>query len=157
MAKPDYEKEICECCGQSTTYLVGVDRGTVTIVKKIARAIAKKRINMLHLAQEGVLNHNELCNIIRPVYHGLVAHAEGETGNFVLTQKGFDFLNGKEIPKYAIVDKITKSLKDYFEPEEYKVSVNSLNKKDDPYWEGTGFTISQGRVISDELEQQRLI
>ena len=154
--KLNFEKDICECCGQSTNYIVGIDKGTAVIMKKIARAIKEKGINCVHLAKENVLEHNELCNIIRPRYHGLVAHAKGETGNFVLTQKGFNFLAGHTIPKYAVVNKKGKFIEQYFKPEEYLVRINDFNNEDD-YWEGVGFTISQGRVISDDDIQGQLL
>lgn len=149
MKKIKYTPERCECCDQTTTYCVAIDRGSVNIIKKIARAIQKKGINCIHLAKEGVLNHSELCNVIRPRFHGLVAHVDGDgmQGNFCLTRKGVDFLRGKPIPKYAIVSKAKSQQIGYYLTETHYVTIDSFNTTDD-YWEGVNFDIVEGRVIS---------
>jgi len=146
MNKPTYTAEMCDHCHQTITYLLGIDRGTVNIVKKIAKAIERKGINCVHIAKEGVLTHNELCNIIRPRRHGLVAAVKDNPGNFLLTTKGADFLNGETIPKYAIVSKSEKRQVGYFEPEVYKVNISDFNNASE-YWEGINYEIREGRVV----------
>ena len=148
MKNLEFKANKCECCEQTTNYLVSIDRGTIEIMKKIARAIEKKGVNCIHLVKEDVLNHSELCNIVRPRYHGLLAHKQGLTGNFALTRKGLDFLNGKPIQKYAVVSKVNKCLESYYEPEKFQVSISSFNKEDE-YWEGVGYDISEGKVIKN--------
>lgn len=149
--KVNYKPEVCECCGQTCTYMLGVDRGTVTIMKKIARAVEKKGLNCLHLAKEGVLGHSELCNVLRPRFHGLIAFVEGDEmrGNYCLTTKGLHFLRGERIPKYTIVSKKESRQIGYFEPEKYTVSITDFNVGDD-YWEGIGYNIESGKVVPFE-------
>ena len=126
MKKIDYNPEKCECCGQTTTYLLPIDKGSVEILQKIATAIRTKGINCVHLAKEKVLTHSELCNIIRPRFHGLVAHVEGEgmKGNFCLTRKGLDFLKGARIPRLAIVSKAESRTIGYFDQENQTCAIN---------------------------------
>lgn len=148
MKKIDYQANKCECCGQTTEYLIPIDKGAVVILRKIATAIRTKGINCIHLAKENVLTHSELCNIIRPRFHGLVAHVEGEgmKGNFCLTRKGLDFLKGKSIPKYAIVSKTDSRLSGYFRPDECQCNAKDLLESLE-YWEGAQFDIVNGRVV----------
>ncbi len=159
MAKIDYKADRCECCGQTTTYIVAIDKGAVNIMKKIAKAVEKKGINCLHLAKERVLNHSELCNIIRPRFHGLVAHVEGEKmkGNFCLTNKGIEFLNGAEIPRYAVVSKAESRQVGYFDPENLKTSISTYNKPGEEYWESCGFEIESGQVVPARPMTKKLI
>jgi len=155
MKKIDFEPDVCPCCTQTTTYLLPIDKGSAVILKKIARAIEKKGINCIHLAKEKVLNHSELCNIIRPRFHGLVAHVRGEgmQGNFLLTRKGAKFLRGERIPKYAIVSKAEGHQIGYFEAEKYTVSIDDITPKGE-YWEGINYEISEGNVIQSETVTQ---
>lgn len=147
-----FEPDVCICCNQTTNYLLPLDKGSANIMKKIARAIQKKGINCVHLAKEGVLNHSELCNIIRPRFHGLVAHVEGENmqGNFCLTRKGGSFLRGESVAKYAIVSKAESQTTGYFKSEEHQVTINEFNSEDD-YWEGINFDIVEGNVITKNV------
>lgn len=157
--KTEYKPEICECCNQSTTYLIAIDRGTVDIVKAIARFIGTKGINAVHPRKEmegKYLTSNQVGNLSRPRFHGLIAHLDGESGNYVLTRKGSDFLRGKVIPKYAIVSKSEGKQIGYFEPETEKVSIHSFNQTGD-YWEGIGYEITEGQVINTLEKQKTLI
>lgn len=156
MSKIEYKPEMCECCGQSKTYLLAVDSGTVKIVKAVARAIGKKRINVVHahkeLLAEGYLTANERSNIARPRAHGLIAKVRGEgmKGNYCLTTKGAEFLKGKRrIPKYAILSKEEGHQIGYFEPEKHTVGINDFNGKSGEYWEGINYSIEEGRVVTD--------
>lgn len=147
--KPTYRPDVCEHCGQTKDYIVGIDKGSVMIVRKVAQAVARKGINAVHTAKEGVLNHNELCNVVRPRNHGLIAHVKDEPGVYCLTTKGADFLKGKTIPKYAIVSKAESRQIGYFEPETYQVNINQFTVSD-PYWEGFEYYIKDNKVLKDD-------
>lgn len=156
----EYQNEVCECCGQTMTYILAIDRGTVNIVKKIARAIGDKGINAVHLSKEclakGYLTHHEVGNISRPRFHGLVAKVKGETGNYLLTKKGAAFLRGEAIPRFAIISKAEHHQIGYHEGETERCTVHDFTKKGEPYWVGIGYDVDEGRVIKLD-EQPRLL
>lgn len=162
-----YKSRKCDCCGQTTTYRLAIDRGTTDIVKAMAVAIKNKGKNKIHPRNEmevnrenvtyremvmgGVLSSNHVGNLSRPRFHGLIAKIEGSPGSYCITRKGSDFLNGREIPEYAIVSKVKGKQIGYWKPEEYSVTINDL-RKDDPYWEGMNYRIRNGRIITDNMD-----
>lgn len=99
---------VCPCCHQRLTYELAIDRGTVDTLKTIASYIKKKGINAVHLAKElqgkGLTNY-QIGNVSRLRFHGLIAKIKGEAGNYCLTRKGIDFLNSREIPRVALIQK----------------------------------------------------
>ena len=119
-----YQAEKCECCGQTTTYLLPVDRGTIDIMISIGNAIRRKNINVIHprkeievdprrvaydiRLKEGYLTSNQVGNLSRPRFHGLIAKVKGNPGNYCLTTKGAKFLRGEYIPRFAIISKAEK-------------------------------------------------
>lgn len=160
-----YQPEVCERCKQTTTYLLPVDRGTVDIVKAIATAIGKKGINVIHprkemeissranpdykqMVQEGILTSNQINNLSRPRFHGLIAKVKNEPGNYCLTEKGGQFLRGREIPRFAIVSKAEGRQIGYYEELEYRVQLKDF-APDEEYWEGINFDIVEGRIVKD--------
>lgn len=160
MSKINYTPEKCECCGQSKTYILAVDKGTTDIVKAFARFIGKKGINVAHVAKEllaaGYLTANQRSNVARPRAHGLIARVKGENmkGNYCLTSKGAAFLRGEKILKHAIMDKVTKHQIGYFGTE--TVSVKEFDGKGE-YWEGIGYDIQEGRVVPAQPVQSTMI
>lgn len=149
--KLGYEPEKCECCGQTKTYLLGIDRGSVEILKGVARAIGEKGINCVHVNKELVgryLTPIQMTNMSRPRSHGLIAHVRGEgmKGNYLLTRKGAAFLRGERIPKFAIMSKSEGHQIGYFEPESLTVAITDFTGKED-YWEGINYTIEEGNVM----------
>lgn len=157
--KAEYKPEICECCGQSTTYVIGIDKGTTEIVKAIAKFIGKKGINAVHPRKEMeglTLTSNQVGNLSRPRFHGLIAHLDGESGNYVLTRKGAQFLRGERVPKYAIVSKSEGKQVGYFEPELYTVTVGDFQQTGE-YWEGINYEITEGHVINNVEKQGSLL
>lgn len=151
----DFKPDVCECCQLTKNYLIGIDKGSIEIVKAISRAIGDKGINLVHankeLIEKKYLTPLQRGNMSRPRAHGLIAmaHGEGMKGNYLLTSKGAKFLRGEiRIPKYAIMNKVTSHQDGYFESERYTVGVNDFMKGDE-YWEGIGYNIEQGRVVRD--------
>lgn len=154
MKKPNYNPEMCECCGQSKTYLLAIDPGTVKILRAVARAIGIKGVNVVHahkeLLADGYITANERSNISRPRAHGLIAKVKGESmrGNYCLTKKGADFLRGARVPKYAIMSKAEGHQMGYFEPDEFSVTMTEVMRSEE-YWEGINYTIESGQVVYD--------
>lgn len=140
---------MCPCCNQTTTYVLSIDKGTVHIVKQIARFIEQKGINAVHPRDEmdGLwLTSNEVGNLSRARFHGLIAGIEGNAGNYVLTKKGGQFLHGRSIPKYAIISKALGHQIGYWEPENTMVTVKDFDGEGE-YWEGVNFEIEEGNII----------
>jgi len=154
----DFQPNVCECCEQTTEYALAVDRGTVDIVCAIANFIKQKGINIVHprkeMESQGFMTSSQVCNLSRPRFHGLIASVKTERGNYCLTRKGIGFLKGTSIPKYAIIDKTTKTLLGYYEPEQYQVTITDILGEE--YWEGINYNIEEGRVVT-ELGQARMI
>lgn len=161
--REEYKPERCNCCNQTTTYLLPVDRGTVDILRALAVAIYRKGINIIHprkeietsdlidydlMIKEGMLTSNMVGNLSRPRFHGLIARVKDNPGNYCLTHKGAEFLKGKEIPRFAIISKTEGHQIGYHLPEEYTVTIKDF-VKDEDYWEGITFDIVEGRIVKD--------
>ena len=145
---------ICEDCRQDTTYELGLDKGSALLVLAIAKFIRQKGINAVHPRKEmegKVLTSNQVGNLSRPRFHGLIAKVQGNSGNYLLTPKGSKFLRGETIPKIAIVQKATISEAahniGYHLPEEITTSFKEL-VKNEQYWEGIDYEIVEGNIIS---------
>lgn len=165
--------EKCSCCRQTLTYLVPVDKGTVEIVRAIAFAVQKKGINIIHprremevsghtyedwenLSMQGLITSNQVGNLSKARFHGLIARVKDNPGNYCLTDKGLEFLRGEPVPKYAVVQKSTHTQIGYWRPEEYRVSTRDF-RADCASWEtGLYFQIIQGRVVK-QLNCQRVL
>lgn len=158
-----FKPEICNCCGQTKTYAISIDTGTVHILKQIAKFIGEKGINCVHPRKEmegRFLTSNEVGNLSRPRLHGLIAKIKDNPGNYCLTTKGASFLKGAEIPKIAIVLKATeredKRNVGYFNEEEERCTINDFRGVTGEFWEGIGYSINEGRVVYDNIRQEEL-
>jgi len=168
-----YNPERCSCCGQTETYLLPIDKGTVDILRAISRAVMFKGINAIHprkemevnesanvllfcydtMILEGNLTSNMVGNLSRPRFHGLIARIKGEAGNYCLTTKGARFLNGTPIPRYAIISKVTGHQEGYWQPEKYQVSIKDFYT-DDICWEAINFEIKEGQIIRKIVKEE---
>jgi len=148
-------KEHCEHCGQSIGYDSSVSKGTVWVLKTIYQKVAEKNVNAVHiekeLVQTGRLTGNQGRNCIHMVRLGLIAHIDGEPGNYCLTRKGVAFLNGDAIPKRVSVSKktidhgsVTTTASDE------TCVIQDFNRKGE-YWEVPGFEIQEGRIIQPNV------
>ena len=162
----NFKPEICQCCGQSKTYALAIDKGTTDTLRAISIAIGRKGINIIHPRKEmewrskdisqGLITSNQVGNLTKARVHGLIAKIKGQPGNYCLTTKGANFLRGGEIPRVAIIDKVIGHQIGYFNPEDDKVSIRSFVSKEE-YWEGINYTILEGRVIHDPKEIQKTL
>lgn len=164
MKKPDYKPEICECCGQTKTYAIAIDRGTCDIMKAIATYIGLKGVNCVHPRKEmegDMLTSNQVGNLSRPRLHGLIARVKGNPGNYLLTPKGARFLRGEMIPKTAIVLKATEQSDyrniGYWNEETDQCTIHDFQHDDEEYWNGIGYTVEEGHIVYDELKQSSLL
>lgn len=147
MKKTDWKPDLCDACRQTTTYLLGIDRGSVEIVKAIAAAVRASGVNSVHPRKDGILTTTQWCNLARPRFHGLIAKVHGETGRYLLTTKGAQFLRGEPIPRYAIVSKSKGHQIVYFKEDEILITIRDVLQV--PYWEGADFKIVEGVVVRD--------
>jgi len=162
----NYKPDSCESCGQTKTYVLGLDRGTIDIVKSICVAIRKKGINCIHprkemevatrskpdyqyLVTNGQLTSNQINNLSRPRFHGLIASVDDKPGNYCLTNKGLAFLKGQPVPRFAIISKAESKLEGYWHPDEHSVVIGDF-KPDTEYWEGCNYEIREGVVVKLE-------
>jgi hypothetical protein len=146
--KVKYEPDKCSCCNQTTTYLLSIDTGTVDIVKAIARFIEKKGINCVHPRKElegRGLTSNQVGNLSRPCFHGLIAKVAGQTGNYLLTRKGSLFLRGGQIARHAIISKVEKRQVGYYKADTEVCTVKDFRSGE--YWEGINYEIKEGQVF----------
>lgn len=157
-----YKPEKCECCGQSTTYLLGLDRGSFTILRKLLDGVSQKGINQIHPTRDLTFTGREkwlVTNISRPRKHGLIAFIEEKKGYYCLTRKAGQFLRGKSIARYAIISKKEQRTLGYWEPDVFQVTAQELLKNDElPFWEGELIKASEMLDIIDPpgLSQARL-
>lgn len=142
---------MCECCGQSTTYVLPVDRGTADIVRAIAAAVKTKGENAIHPWKEiqvikganvgdGEMSTMQCTNLSRPRSHGMIAKVRDKKGFYCLTHKGAEFLKGHPVWKYAIMSKAKKCQIGYWKPFPEGDPRNATSIKElgfEPeYWEG---------------------
>lgn len=170
--KYGFNPRICTCCGQAETYPLPIDWGTAVIVKAVARAIRIKGINVIHPTKEmevpanewtydraineGKLTSIQIGNFTRAKAHGLIAMYKKESGNWVLTSKGAQFLRGESIPKIRVRKKqgVSRELtqeEKYWKPEDYRITIHEILRRGSktPIWEGIDFDIREGRIVLD--------
>ena len=162
-----YIPEKCDGCGQTKTYLLPIDKGSIDTLKAISVAIYNKGINCVHPRKEleigpttknydlmiknGGLTSGMVGNLSKLRFHGLIAKTGEQAGNYCLTTKASDFRKGKLIPKYAIISKVTGHKEDYWLPEKYQVSIKDFSG-DEAYWESINFIIRDGHIIKDIVQ-----
>ena len=146
----NYTSEKCRHCGQSTTYILPLDKGSANIVYAIARAIGEKRINAVHPRKEiegRYLTSNQIGNLSRPRFHGLIARIKGNPGNYCLTKKGAAFLRNEPVQRFAIISKTERRQIGYYEPEKNTITAKELLHGDEQYWEAVNYEITEGDII----------
>lgn len=147
-----FEPKKCEHCGQSETYLLAIDRGSADIVYAIAKAIGEKGINAVHPRKEiegKYLTSNQVGNLSRPRFHGLIAKIKGNPGNYCLTKKGGAFLRNEPVPRFAIISKAESRQIGYWEPEKFEIRIRELlPQSGKEYWEAVNYEISEGDIIT---------
>ena len=163
MRKPKvFVASTCECCGQTKDYHTSIDKGMVAIMQAFSVAVRMKGVNVLHPLKEmnanpgmtileavrmGKLTRTMSGNTSRARSHGLLARIRGRSGNWCITRKGFAFLRGEPVDKYAIIDKLTGDTIGHIPG--YVVTIHDITKdRSAVYWDET---ILEGRVY-DESE-----
>lgn len=146
MLKTKVEKfipEVCQHCGMTTTYRVGLDKCAALIVLDILKRVSEKGINQVHPARElkwGEQKETQwyLTNLSVPRFHGLIAYVGKEkNGFYCLTRKAGKFLRGQLVPRYAIVSKSDGQQIGYWNSEKHQVTMRELlNDSEIPFYDG---------------------
>lgn len=159
----EYKPEKCEHCGQSKTYILALDKGSAEIVYAIARAIGEKRINAIHPRKEiegRYLTSNQVGNLSRPRFHGLIAKIKGNPGNYCLTKKGAAFLRNEPVQRFAIISKAEGKQIGYYvdheNEEKYVVRAKELLRGDEQYWEAVNYEILEGDIIKPMVKVEAM-
>jgi len=148
-----YKPETCAHCRQTTTYILGLDRGSFLILRKLLAGVIAKGRNEIHPTKDIEYSTKEKwlpSNVARPRKHGLIAFIDGKKGYYALTRKAGKFLRGQPIPRYAIISKSENRTLGYFEPEMHQVTARELMRSDEiPYWEGE---LAQAGSVLDVID-----
>ena len=143
----DTEKK-CEMCNQTIYTTSAINKGTATLLSQAVRFIELKGINVFHpekeLLQADMITANMRGNLSHLSNHGLIAPFKKEPGNWVVTRKGFDFLNDVPVKRVAIIDKATKVTIGYQDPE---IQYSSIINSNDEYWYQPKCDIVDGKVV----------
>ena len=103
MSKKAEIKEICQGCGREmAAYEISITPGIMNALRKLIRSVREKGVNEVHLVKDTKLTHNEINNITRLRFHGLVAKCyEGtgeekkrKSGYWLVTKRAADFIKG---------------------------------------------------------------
>lgn len=140
----------CSHCNQFVNYEISLSRGFAICLIKIYNYIQEKGVNAVHLDKEllekGILSSNDKGNVPKLRHWGLIDQLE-ESGNYAINQRTIDFLkNGLVLPKKVIVLKGVENDFGGFWDIQDTVTLKSLLKKDNPYWEGD--YIKYGNIIN---------
>ena len=104
MTKKAEIKEICNGCGREmAAYEISLTPGIMNALRKLIRAVREKGINEIHLVKDSNLTHNEINNITRLRFHGLVAKCyesseagekKRKSGYWLVTKRAAQFIKG---------------------------------------------------------------
>lgn len=106
MTKKAEIKEICNGCGREmAAYEISLTPGILNALRKLIKAVREKGVNEIHLVKDSNLTHNEINNITRLRFHGLVAKCyEGtgenkkrKSGYWLVTKRAADFIKGEVV------------------------------------------------------------
>lgn len=146
-----FKPTVCEHCGQTTDYLLAIDRGISDILIGFIRAVKDIKSNCVHpikMCEQGYLTVNQVKNLSRARFHGLIARIDNKSGWWCLTTKGGKFLRGDPIPKFCVVSKSLSKQVGYWQPEIHTIDIKSLVKIDSDYWEIKNFDVVELPFVS---------
>lgn len=148
-----FKAQVCECCGQTKDYALPLSRGLAMATIAIFNAIQRLERNRVHvghemvrpisdfgdkktayrtMVSEGYMTFRMEGNLSFLHRHGIVASAQ-DAGEWLLTPKGGKFLRGEEVPKVAIVSKVTGHQTGYW-AEGGMTTIGELLKASTPWW-----------------------
>lgn len=146
-----HDDNVCGACGQRLGYKSSMSKGIVAVLKLVMQKVEEKGLNVVHIEKEmvqtSILTGNQGRNATHMVRLGLLAHIDGETGNYCLTRKAMEFLNGDPVPKWVEVSKRREGEGSRTVAHSDETCVVSDFAGKNEYWEVPGFEIKEGRII----------
>ena len=158
--KKKFEPQVCAHCTQTLDYDLALDRGTTMIVLAFYNAIRRLNTTKIHIdnkmvrpasdfpsyrdmVEGGYITNKMRNNVSRARFHGLLASAgEHNSGEYVLTKKGANFLfRNEEVPRVAVIDKTTGHKAYYLDELTDRVTFSKLMKKEVPFWDFNDQTV----------------
>lgn len=150
-----FKPHTCEGCGQTKDYALPLSRGLAMATIAFYNAIERLGRNRIHvgkemvrpiedfhgddpkgtyrrLVQAGYMTFRMEGNLSFLHRHGIVASGE-EPGVWILTKKGGAFLRGEELPRVAIVSKVTGHQIGYWD-QGGMTTISQLLKASTPWW-----------------------
>lgn len=148
-----YKASVCECCSQTKDYALPLSRGLAMATIAIYNAIERLGRNRIHIGNEmvapiedfgdkktayqrmvseGFMTFKMEGNLSFLHRHGIVASGD-QPGEWILTKKGGAFLRGDQVPRVAIVSKVTGHQNGYW-MEGGMTTINELLKTNEPWW-----------------------
>lgn len=164
----DYERGICEQCGQSTDRVSTISKGVCVMMVSFARAVEIKGENAIKVSKEmlventrpasarmlaGKWTHNEYSNMSRLIDHGLIEELPIDPkGTYAITHRGTQFVRGASFPKHAIVSTVDGKVLGYVAKPDGTVEMASVSTTDDTrgYWEGFDWDVVDGRFTPNK-------
>lgn len=150
--KQKFVPEKCECCGQTTNYIMRLGKGQALTMIALYNAVVKFNRNDVHPQKEMVVtkkqfggSYREMAiagyitpsmngNISNLRFHGLIAYSEHKNaGRYLITRKGTAFLKGELVWKTVIVSKSENQNIGYHEIDG-QTSLPILLRKEEPFW-----------------------
>lgn len=127
----------CPHCGASMSkYWHRLSKGLVITLIEFKQAVLQKRENKIHVPKDVSLTKNQYNNFQKLRYHALVAKARTasgahESGFWVLTRRGNQFLNGE----IAIPEKVQTFRNKITDKSEKRVLISEVLKGEQKVWD----------------------
>ena len=151
----EINEQYCECCSQKIGYASKISRGHVVTLRAMAQKIKEKMNNVINmkveLLEEGRIDVTQYGNRTHMEKLGLIIHVD--TGNFRITRRGWDLLNGPQVPAGVIVAKATKTQGSRTVGVTEEMVTISKFQKPGEYWEVPGVEIRHGQVYASDPTQ----
>lgn len=150
-----YQKNVCHECGQTTDYLMRLDKGSTLILIAVVQAmkrLGKPRVHlhkdMAHtnpsefggyvgMVKAGYLTLRMICNATKACNFGLISAADS-SGRYNVTERGMAFLRGEPIESWVIIDKATHRPKEMQDFKPKMVTIQGILRGTVPFWDVDG-------------------
>lgn len=166
-----FKAHTCDGCGQTKDYALPLSRGLAMATIAFYNAVQRLDRNRIHVAKDmvrpiedfhgldpkrayhrmveaGYMTFRMEGNLSFLHRHGIVASGD-EPGVWILTKKGGAFLRGEEVPRVAIVSKVTGHQQGYWD-EGGMTTISQLLKASTVWWSAP-ITVSDSETIPMDL------
>ena len=133
-----FEPTVCPCCQMTIDYVVSLDKGTADLLLamiKIANESKKNEVYIQGGVDNGDITPMQAGNLTKARANGLIAPVRDKNHYYLITRKGAEFLQGRTIPRHAILSKKDGCQIGYFHPEELTINIKEAESDNRPYWD----------------------